>query len=63
MASLVYKRNPGSQKPQRFYDVNEGRFKDVPGQWEGYKYSELGKKDPCFAPGTRVKTPSGDRPI
>lgn len=29
----------------------------------GYEYSDLGKLDPCFAPGTPVATPSGARPI
>jgi hypothetical protein len=59
----VYKRNPGSTGPKRFFDAADGQFKDVPKQWDAYKFSDLGKKEPCFAPGTRVKTPAGDRAI
>jgi hypothetical protein len=59
----VYKRNPGNGGPQRRYDATEKKFKDVSGKWDSYQYSDLGTKAPCFAPGTLVKTPSGDRPI
>lgn len=33
------------------------------GRWFEYKYEDMGNVEPCFPPGTLVKTPNGDRKI
>src|SRR5205823_4324732 len=59
----VYKTNPGFRGPPRRWNPATKAFEDLPGSWEKYNYSDIGKREPCFAPGTLVRTPDGARRI
>jgi hypothetical protein len=53
----------GSRLPQIRWDEAAKKFVPVSEQWQSYTYKDFGVKDPCFPPGTIVKTPHGDRKI
>ena len=59
------RRNPRKkgQLPKLRWNAAINDFEPISERWAGYGYSDLGTKEPCFPPGTLVKTPGGDRAI
>jgi hypothetical protein len=52
-------RKGGNPRPHKRYNPETGAFEFLSKQWEKCTYENLAKVEPCFPPGTPVRTPDG----